>query len=368
MKKRILALLLAALLLAPTGALAAKKEKISIRFPVKVGLILEGKTATLTPKLKGVSSTDVLWSSSDESVLTMFGNQLQTLKAGKAIITAEAGGATARCGVVVLPASVTVAAGESVSLPRGGVERYRIQDSSVASISKRGEITGKHAGQTLALVAYGKQKVVLNVTVTGTNAQQDGELQSGSAAAKLDCASQTDQIVLVEYKGGSDAELSVHEKRDGVWKELYRCAAYVGQNGVGKTVAGDRKTPLGTYNLTTPFGIKDDPGAKMAYTKVTKYHYWCGASDSGYYNQLVDERVVDRKHTSADEYLIDYKGVYNYCLFIDYNAAGEPHKGSCIFLHCTGSNKYTGGCVAVPEAAMKKIIQWAREGAKIVIQ
>ena len=55
-------------------------------------------------------------------------------------------------------------------------------------------------------------------------------------------------------------------------------------------------------------------------------------------------------------------------MFIDYNAGGVPNKGSCIFLHCTGKNKYTGGSVAVPEATMKKIIQWAKPGAKIVVR
>ena len=60
---------------------------------------------------------------------------------------------------------------------------------------------------------------------------------------------------------------------------------------------------------------------------MTQYHYWCGSSSSPYYNQLVDERVADRKHTSDDEYLINYKGVYNYCLFIGYNADGTLASG-----------------------------------------
>ena len=162
--------------------------------------------------------------------------------------------------------------------------------------------------------------------------------------------------------------LSAHEKLDGVWTELASCDAYVGRKGIGKTREGDKKTPTGTFNLTTPFGIKADPGAKLSYTQVTQYHYWCGSSKSGYYNQLVDSRETGRSYTSSDEHLIDYKGVYNYCMFIDYNAEGKAGKGSCIFLHCTGSNKYTAGCVAISEANMKKIIQWARPGVKIVIQ
>ena len=79
-------------------------------------------------------------------------------------------------------------------------------------------------------------------------------------------------------------------------------------------------------------------------------------------------RVTDRAYTSADEHLIDYKGVYNYCMFIDYNAEGTAGKGSCIFLHCMGSQKSTAGCIAVPESVMSKIVQWAEQGAKIVIQ
>jgi len=79
-------------------------------------------------------------------------------------------------------------------------------------------------------------------------------------------------------------------------------------------------------------------------------------------------RATDRKYTSSDEYLINYKGVYNYCMFIDYNAEGEAGKGSCIFLHCTESKKSTAGCIAVSEPVMKKIIQWAQPGAKIVIR
>ncbi len=366
-KRAICALLLAALLLAlPTTALAAKKA--SIRFPVKAGLMTEGGEVALTAKLKRITAAEVVWESSDETVARVWEGKLQAVAAGCAAITASGGGAKAKMAVVVLPASLTVGVGEKVSLPYGKVEKYKIKDKKIASVSKKGVVLGRAAGQTELLVKCGKQKLILPVTVTQGSAGTQDAAGTQSAAASLDCAAQTDQIVLVEHTGGSKATLSVHEKQNGVWKELMSCNAYVGKNGMGKTVAGDKKTPVGTFNLTTPFGIKADPGAKMAYTQVTEYHYWCGDSTSKYYNQLVDERTADRKHTSADEYLIKYKGVYNYCLFIDYNAEGTPGKGSCIFLHCTGKNKYTGGCVAIPEADMKNIVCWARPGAKIVIR
>ena len=361
MRKRILcALLLVALMLAlPTTALAAKKARI--RFPVKVGFMLEGGEVALKPKLKRITAAELVWESSDENVARAWDGKLQAVGAGRATVTASGGGAKAKLRVVVLPAELTLGVGEKVSLPYGGVEKYKVQDKKIVKVTRKGVVTGVAAGQTLIRVKYGKQKQLIKVTVAA--AQDD----AGDIRLPED-ASQAEQIVLVEQTGASSAKLTLHEKKDGAWKQVYECKAYIGKNGLGKTVAGDKKTPLGTYNLTTPFGIKADPGANMAYTQVTKYHYWCGDSASKYYNQLVDERVADRKHTSADEYLIKYKGVYNYCMFIDYNAAGEAGKGSCIFLHCQGSKKYTAGCVAIPEKAMKQVIRWARPGVKIVIR
>ena len=366
-----LTLLMAAL---PTGAMA--KSKPSIKLNIKLGLLYADGTGQLTAKLKRVSAADVTVTSSDTSVATVTDQGLVTgVAPGLAVITASGGGAKAQCGVVVLPRAISVKVGERVSLPCGKLEKYKVKQSSIASVSKKGVVTGKKAGTTVLAVKYKKQTLTIDVTVTDDAGTQtpaaDAPADSvalGSRAAQLDAASQTDQIVLVEYTGGSSARLSVHEKIDGVWTQLLETSAYVGRNGIGKTKEGDKKTPIGTYNLTTPFGIKADPGAILPYTKVTKYHYWCGSSRSGYYNQLVDSRVTGRSYTKSDEHLIDYKGVYNYCMFIDYNAEGMAGKGSCIFLHCKGKNKYTAGCVAIDEASMKKIIQWAHAGAKIVIQ
>ena len=363
MKKHLARILLAVLLLSmlPASALAAKA---SISLGGNLGFLYEDGSVTLKPKLKNLSASDLSWSSSDESVATVSGGTIQAKSAGRTVITVSGSGATARCGVVVLPREVKVAVGETVPLPYGTKESYTMQYDSIASVSKSGAITGKKAGSTLLRVSYGKQKLYVQIQVTDREEVQVEQ----SKAAQLDCASQTDQIVLVEYQSGSKATLSIHEKQGGTWKELYSCTAYVGKNGIGKTKEGDKRTPTGTFNLTTPFGIKADPGANLPYTQVTKYHYWCGTSGSEYYNQLIDTRVTDRARTSSDEYLISYVPEYNYCMFIDYNASGEAGKGSCIFLHCTGKNSSTGGCVAVPESVMKKIVQWVKPGAKIVIQ
>ena len=145
-KKRVITLLAMALLLAlPVGA-AAAQARASIKFPAKVGLMLEGETATVKPKLKNVRLSQLSWTSSDDSIVLMNGNVASALKPGKAIITASGGGAKASCGVVVLPSAVTLGAGETVSLPCGGVESYRIKDKSIATVSKKGVVKGKKPG------------------------------------------------------------------------------------------------------------------------------------------------------------------------------------------------------------------------------
>ena len=77
--------------------------------------------------------------------------------------------------------------------------------------------------------------------------------------------------------------------------------------------------------------------------------------------------IVSVTGSVKGEHLIDYRGYYNYCMFIDYNAEGEPGKGSCIFLHCKVGNS-TGGCVAIAQDRMADILRWALPGVMIVIR
>ena len=364
MKRRILCLILLVSLLLPGNAFAAKA---SIRMPVQVGMLYVNQTVTVKPSVSNVSRSSLKWESSNSAIVTAkSGGKLTGVREGLALVRASGSGARAICGVVVLPKSLTLTVGQSYRLPSHSILEYATANPKIATISDAGVVKAIKAGQTKVGVRYGSVGLAIQVTVTPAPSASPAVPQS--KAATLACANEADQIVLVEYQGGSNAVVSFHEKIDGAWTQLYSTPGYVGANGIGKTREGDKKTPSGTYNLTTPFGIKADPGATLPYTQVTKYHYWCGTSSSKYYNQLVDSRVTGRAATSSDEKLINYTGYYNYCLFIDYNADGVAHKGSCIFLHCTGGKSYTAGCVAIPEAAMKQAVKWVRAGAKIVIQ
>ncbi len=197
-------------------------------------------------------------------------------------------------------------------------------------------------------------------------------LPSQAHAAALEC----DRLIAVRCTGGSSAVLSYYKKDDsGAWSRKLTCDAFIGKAGAGKEREGDMKTPLGTFDLSTPFGILPDPSAGDAegrsipnYLQVNEHHYWCGQSGP-YYNRLMDSRVPPEGYLPSkdDEHLIDYKPSYHYGMFIGYNAEGHAHRGSAIFLHCTGRNPYTAGCVAVHEDIMRELILECGAGAKIVI-
>lgn len=190
-----------------------------------------------------------------------------------------------------------------------------------------------------------------------------------------EAAKDAEQIITVRHLEGSKAYFTYFKRTEDNWKRMFSCTANIGKNGVGKTVEGDMKTPLGTFNLSTPFGIKpdpstDDPYGRKAegYLQLTEDHYWCGQSGP-HYNRLIDNAAPPEGYipNEDDEHLIRYNPSYNYSMFIDYNREGKPRRGSCIFLHCTGKSPYTAGCVAVDEWLMRELILEWKPGAKIVI-
>ena len=179
----------------------------------------------------------------------------------------------------------------------------------------------------------------------------------------------TDRLIFVKYKGGTRCRVAMYrkvKKSSGVikWKKVTACNGYVGKNGLGKQIEGDKKTPVGTFKITKAFGINKDPGSAIGYTRLNKYLYWSG--EQGTYNQMVDSRKLGHVPVNS-EHLIDYDPHYRYVLAIGYNKKNVYGKGSAIFLHCLGSNPYTGGCVAVPQKNMKKMIQYVTKRTRICI-
>lgn len=169
--------------------------------------------------------------------------------------------------------------------------------------------------------------------------------------------------------GDFHAELTIYEAKEGNYESIFNCPAVVGKNGPGKQSEGDTKTPLGTWTIGEAYGINDDPGCGVPYTQVDDDMYWCATgSNSKKYNTLIKRSDDPDADYSEDEHLIEYPVVYNYLLDLGYNRAGAPYAGNAIFLHCwRGPDSPTGGCVAVSEENMIKILQTIKPGTSVTI-
>ena len=169
--------------------------------------------------------------------------------------------------------------------------------------------------------------------------------------------------------GDYHAELSIYQAKDGKYEKIFSCPAVVGKNGPGKQSENDTKTPLGTWTIGEAYGIKDDPGSLVPFTKITDDMYWCATGSNGLnYNQLLYKSEHPDWDYSEDEHLMDYPIRYAYLLDLGYNAACAPYAGNAIFLHCwRGPDTPTGGCVGVSEEDMVTILQTITPGTSVTI-
>ena len=150
---------------------------------------------------------------------------------------------------------------------------------------------------------------------------------------KLDAAKDAKQLFVVAGYERSTAWISMHEKdENGNWKMLTSTPGFIGKEGLGKTKEGDAKTPVGTFHFNKAFGIADDPGCAIEYTKVNEDTYWSGDNNANY-NQMVSIKDFPNLNTEDSEHIVDYKYEYQYCMNISYNEEGTAGKGSAIFLH-----------------------------------
>ena len=171
------------------------------------------------------------------------------------------------------------------------------------------------------------------------------------------------QLLLVKYTEGSNANAEFYVKEEGKWNLIEEGAVFVGKNGLGKEKEGDMKTPIGEFSVNPAFGILPDPGTGLPYILATPSIFGC--DDSCYYNQMIDTAVVH--HECHGEHIIDYVPHYNYGMAISYNPDGIVGLGSCIYVHCKGPNPYTHGCVALDEEFMRNVLVHSDKGIRVSI-
>lgn len=169
--------------------------------------------------------------------------------------------------------------------------------------------------------------------------------------------------------GDYHASLTIYKAYNGKYESVFTCPALIGKNGPGKQSTGDVKTPLGTWTIGRAYGIAENPGSIIKYTEVTDDMYWCSTGTSGKnYNTLLYKSDDPEADYSNDEHLMDYPIRYKYFLDLGYNKAGAPYVGDAIFLHCWKTpDTPTGGCVAISEENMVKVLQTVTPGTSVTI-
>ena len=122
----------------------------------------------------------------------------------------------------------------------------------------------------------------------------------------------------------------------------------IGKNGISKKkMEGDKKTPIGTFNIQHLYYRKDrlrKPKTTLKCIEIKKNMGWCDdVNFSKKYNKLIK---IKEDISYEKLYRRDFK--YDLLIPIKYNFKGSIiGKGSCIFIHLTKNYQPTAGCIAL---------------------
>lgn len=182
-------------------------------------------------------------------------------------------------------------------------------------------------------------------------------------ARMADTGGGTQLITAVAPRPGSTSgTVTWWDRVGGKWAKAGSAPARFGAKGLVEGTErrqGTNTTPTGLYGLPYAFGIEAAPrGTAYKYRRVHRNSWWCQDDDSRAYNRWTEPLPRDCRAAEA-EHLISYGSLYAYALVIGFNYEQPARgRGAGIFLHVRGPGA-TAGCVAVPERAMKRILEWA---------
>ena len=158
-------------------------------------------------------------------------------------------------------------------------------------------------------------------------------------------------LVVVEGTGASACNAYAFERGENGWGLRLQTGGCLGLNGMSNhRTEGDKTTPIGVFQMNTPFG-QDAPleGFPANYIQVDETYIW--SQDS---NRLVRDLSASGEQVGT----AGYAEHYDYVIDAGYNRNAVPKAGSALFLHCIGQGKtYTSGCVSIPKEEMAKVMR-----------
>ena len=142
----------------------------------------------------------------------------------------------------------------------------------------------------------------------------------------------------------------------------------IGKNGISKKkIEGDKKTPIGTFNIQHLYYRKDKlkkPKTALRCIEIKKNIGWCDdVNFSKKYNKLIK---IKEDISYEKLYRRDFK--YDLLIPIKYNFKGSIiGKGSCIFIHLTKNYQPTVGCIALRKKDFLILLKLVNKKTKIKI-
>ena len=252
----------------------------------------------------------------------------------------------------------------AVSLLMAGI--MTVSPLSVLASSKSAATTAESTAKTESTKTDSK-KTDSKTDSKKTDSKTDSKKTDTKTDSKTESKATESKNMLVRCTEGCKATVQYYEKltdENDVWSLTFETEAIIGKNGPEKTGEGDAKTPYGDFGVRGAFGIRSNPGTDLPYTEIKETTFACD-EEGEYYNQIIDTKETG--HECKGEEMYELSPEYNYGIETDFNSKNEWPKGSAIFIHCKGTKKFTGGCVALDEELMKKVLETADSGMRIII-
>ena len=136
---------------------------------------------------------------------------------------------------------------------------------------------------------------------------------------------------------------------------------------VKKKIEGDKKTPIGLFEISHLYYRKDrvkKPQTYLHCISIKKNMGWCDdPTDKKNYNKLIK---VNKNIKHEKLYRKDKK--YDFLIPIKYNFSNRIlGKGSCIFIHLTKNFLPTAGCIALKNKDFLIMLKVLKKNTKIKI-
>lgn len=139
----------------------------------------------------------------------------------------------------------------------------------------------------------------------------------------------------------------------------------IGRSGLRRAKAeGDSATPVGRHRITRMFYRADRIARPAPWAEpIRPDDLWCDESGHPLYNQHVRAPL-----TASHERLWRGDALYDLILVTDWNAGGQPGKGSAIFIHQWRRPAYpTAGCIALAREDLHRLARRIAPGAGLMI-